>query len=359
MPNITATITFRNDTAANWTSANPVLAAGEPGVEHDTGKMKVGDGSTAWNALGYFQGDQGPAGPTGPSGSDGATGPAGPAGPTGATGPQGAMGATGPAGSDGADGQSAYQVAVAQGFIGDEAAWLASLVGATGPAGSDGATGPAGPAGSDGAIGPQGPAGNDGATGPQGIQGDTGPTGPTGATGPQGPQGDTGPQGPQGDTGPAGSGVYSFQKRSSTSTGTAPPRITIPWDTADESSGSDVTWSSGNNTRFTANADGVYKISAAIAYRSTTQRAQAVVEVRKNGTLTGVFRGSSYIRNSGSAWDYWIIEMAGEPFNLVAGDYLELDLVRTSGAGGSYTTGGTGTITLSGPNSRAWVERVA
>lgn len=50
----------------------------------------------------------------------------------------------GAAGADGADGTSAYEVAVANGFVGDEAAWLASLVGATGAAGTTGATGAAG-----------------------------------------------------------------------------------------------------------------------------------------------------------------------------------------------------------------------
>lgn len=45
---------FRRDTAAHWTSANPVLAAGEPGYETDTGKLKIGDGSTAWSTLAYF-----------------------------------------------------------------------------------------------------------------------------------------------------------------------------------------------------------------------------------------------------------------------------------------------------------------
>ena len=44
---------LRRDTAANWASANPALALGEPGVETDTLKVKVGDGSTAWNSLGY------------------------------------------------------------------------------------------------------------------------------------------------------------------------------------------------------------------------------------------------------------------------------------------------------------------
>ena len=45
----------------------------------------------------------------------------------------------------GADGASAYEIAVANGFVGNEAAWLASLVGATGATGATGETGPAGP----------------------------------------------------------------------------------------------------------------------------------------------------------------------------------------------------------------------
>jgi hypothetical protein len=48
-------IQLRNDTAANWTSANPTLAAGEVGLETNTGKLKIGTGSTAWTSLGYFE----------------------------------------------------------------------------------------------------------------------------------------------------------------------------------------------------------------------------------------------------------------------------------------------------------------
>jgi hypothetical protein len=40
-------------TAASWTSNNPTLLAGEIGVESDTGKTKVGDGTTAWTSLDY------------------------------------------------------------------------------------------------------------------------------------------------------------------------------------------------------------------------------------------------------------------------------------------------------------------
>lgn len=49
-------IVVRRDTAANWTSANPTLASGEHGFETDTGKFKIGNGSTAWNSLGYKEG---------------------------------------------------------------------------------------------------------------------------------------------------------------------------------------------------------------------------------------------------------------------------------------------------------------
>ena len=45
---------IRRDSASDWTSANPVLSAGEIGYEQDTSKMKVGDGSTAWTSLAYF-----------------------------------------------------------------------------------------------------------------------------------------------------------------------------------------------------------------------------------------------------------------------------------------------------------------
>ena len=46
-------IQLRRDTAANWTSVNPTLAAGEMGLETDTRLMKAGDGATAWTGLSY------------------------------------------------------------------------------------------------------------------------------------------------------------------------------------------------------------------------------------------------------------------------------------------------------------------
>lgn len=53
MATIPAHLRQRYDTAANWTSEDPTLAAGEMGVESDTRKVKLGDGSTAWTSLAY------------------------------------------------------------------------------------------------------------------------------------------------------------------------------------------------------------------------------------------------------------------------------------------------------------------
>jgi hypothetical protein len=46
-------IQLRRDTAAEWTSVDPVLAQGEVGVETDTNRSKIGDGVTAWTSLPY------------------------------------------------------------------------------------------------------------------------------------------------------------------------------------------------------------------------------------------------------------------------------------------------------------------
>jgi hypothetical protein len=109
---MTSRLQNRRDTAANWTSNNPTLAAGELGLETDTTKYKIGDGTTAWNSLAYAYtagaagatGPTGATGPVGPTGVTGITGPTGPVGATGPTGPTGPSGATGPTGATGVSG---------------------------------------------------------------------------------------------------------------------------------------------------------------------------------------------------------------------------------------------------------------
>lgn len=46
-------IQLKSNTKSGWTSSNPILANGELGIESDTLKIKVGNGSSAWGSLAY------------------------------------------------------------------------------------------------------------------------------------------------------------------------------------------------------------------------------------------------------------------------------------------------------------------
>jgi trimeric autotransporter adhesin len=50
-------IQIRRDTLANWNTVDPVLADGEIGYIKDTNNIKIGDGTTAFNSLSYFNGN--------------------------------------------------------------------------------------------------------------------------------------------------------------------------------------------------------------------------------------------------------------------------------------------------------------
>lgn len=60
----TIQLQFRRGTAAQWSNANTILAAGEMGIDTSTNQFKIGNGSTAWNSLAYggLQGATGPIG---------------------------------------------------------------------------------------------------------------------------------------------------------------------------------------------------------------------------------------------------------------------------------------------------------
>lgn len=47
-------IQLKRQHAAVWAQINPVLKMAEPGVESNTGRVKIGDGITKWNDLKYL-----------------------------------------------------------------------------------------------------------------------------------------------------------------------------------------------------------------------------------------------------------------------------------------------------------------
>jgi len=177
---------FRRDTSTNWTSNNPILLAGEMGIETDTKKFKIGDGTTAWNSLSY-------GGIQGYTGSIGYTGSASTViGYTGSLGYTGSIGYTGSA-------STVIGYTGSLGYTGSQGAGYTGSLGYTGSQGVVGYTGSLGYTGSQGA----------GYTGSQGVVGYTGSLGYTGSqgagyTGSQGVIGYTGSKGDIGYTGSSG-----------------------------------------------------------------------------------------------------------------------------------------------------------
>lgn len=61
MPNEQRTLKYllsrasqRSNSAQGWLDQNPILLAGEIGVEKDTARIKVGDGTSTWSVLPYW-----------------------------------------------------------------------------------------------------------------------------------------------------------------------------------------------------------------------------------------------------------------------------------------------------------------
>lgn len=102
-------VQHRRKSASDWQNSEEILLDGELGVESDTGKVKVGDGTSRYTDLNYLTGPKGEQGDTGPRGNPGPQGPwgnTGPPGPRGATGERGPQGQTGPRGERGPQGQT-------------------------------------------------------------------------------------------------------------------------------------------------------------------------------------------------------------------------------------------------------------
>ena len=116
---------------------------GEPGLRGERGLQGLtGEpGERGLQGLQGAQGVQGLPGAKGDAGERGAQGERGLDGAPGEKGRDGVDGLPGKNGVDGKDGKSAYQIAVAQGFAGSEADWLASLKGEKGDKGDAGAGG--------------------------------------------------------------------------------------------------------------------------------------------------------------------------------------------------------------------------
>ena len=166
-------IQIRRGSSTLWTSVDPILSQGEIGLETDSGKFKIGNGTNVWSVLDYAT-----LTPTEISSA--------------------ISGASLTNTDDLPEGvQNLYLTAQ----------HLQSVLEANPALTSIGPQGTQGTQGTQGNLGVTGSQGTQGVTGSQGITGSTGAQGTTGTQGSTGTQGTTGTQGVQGTTGTAATGT--------------------------------------------------------------------------------------------------------------------------------------------------------
>ena len=255
---MTSRLQQRRDTAANWTSNNPTLAAGEIGFETDTGKFKIGTGSTAWASLAYASVIPGDLAELAQDQVDAVI--------VAGTGIQKTYDDPGnsltleldttyvsgmistaiasaaldttddlPEGTSNLYLSSSNLRSVLDANPGLRSQGVQGITGAQGPTGTQGTTGSTGAQGATGSTGAQG---TTGATGSQGTQGTDGSQGTTGAQGTQGTEGIQGVQGIQGNTGASGvsSSYYNYRADTGSQADSAPSSGYLRWNNATQTS---------------------------------------------------------------------------------------------------------------------------
>jgi len=98
----------------------------------------------------------------------------------------------------------------------------------------------------------------------------------------------------------------------------------LAWDVEREKDSAFTHSNTVNNSRINIVDDGTYQIAANIRLESSAQRLQAVSRILINGVLQSQPYGSSYIRNSGNASDFWTCSVNPPPVKLNSGDYVEI-----------------------------------
>ena len=195
------------------------------------------------------------------------------------------------------------------------------------PAGPPGPTGPTGP---PGPAGPTGPPGPQGVTGPIGPTGPPGPAGPTGATGLPGPTGPTGSTGPTGPTGPAGLGLAAALFDWNNGGITIAINSPVPFNQAPFIVGTAI--SKTNNTTFTVNATGAYRVTYILQTAAASLLGSAQVRVNGTGvgpTTTLVALGApltGMVTFSANAGDTIQVVVSGLAITLATGDNASINI---------------------------------
>ena len=143
--------------------------------------------------------------------------------------------------------------------------------------------------------------------------------------------------------------IIALTSTDNSSTFTEASPLIIPWDVESEKDTGFTHSNSTNNSRIVVSDDSTYQFGGALrVFNAGDQRVQPLPKLRIDGVIQDMAVDSGYIRNSGSASDYWSLEFTFRPLKLTSGQYVEIQIGLESSNPGTFDG------TLIGDESNFW-----
>jgi hypothetical protein len=143
--------------------------------------------------------------------------------------------------------------------------------------------------------------------------------------------------------------IIALTSTDNSSTFTEASPLVVPWDVESEKDTGFTHSNSTNNSRIVVSDNSTYQFGGALRiFNSGDQRVQPLPKLRIDGVIQDMAVDSGYIRNSGSASDYWSLEFTFRPLKLTSGQYVEIQIGLESSNPGTFDG------TLIGDESNFW-----
>ncbi len=121
--------------------------------------------------------------------------------------------------------------------------------------------------------------------------------------------------------------IIALTSTDNSSTFTEASPLIISWDVESEKDTGFSHSNSTNNSRITVSDNSTYQFGGALRiFNNSDQRIQPLPKLRIDGVVQDIAVDSGYIRNSGSASDYWSLEFTFRPLKLTANQYVEIQI---------------------------------
>jgi len=121
--------------------------------------------------------------------------------------------------------------------------------------------------------------------------------------------------------------IIALTSTDNSSTFTEASPLIISWDVESEKDTGFTHSNSTNNSRITVSDNSTYQFGGALRiFNNSDQRIQPLPKLRIDGVVQDIAVDSGYIRNSGSASDYWSLQFTFRPLKLTSSQYVEIQI---------------------------------